>query len=82
MKRNRIPSGATSRLVGTDGTTLFIETPHYRSNLFTNPDLKSNPLWLPDTNQEHLEEVEMRSSKYKNYNFSFASLVNKKEPTN
>ena len=75
MKKNKNNCAANGLLIGTDGSTLNIELPYAKTNLFVNPDLKSNPLWLPETEGEHLRELNKKSTKFKNYEFSFSTLV-------
>ena len=74
MKRTLIPCTAKTNIIGTDGSTLIVDFPYAKLDLFINPDLKSNSLWLPESDVK-LTEIDQKSSKYKAYEFSFESLV-------
>ena len=74
MRKKLIPCKGTTNIIGTDGSTLTVDFPYTKIDLFINPDLKSNSLWLPASDLK-LTEINQKSSKYKAYEFSFESLI-------
>jgi len=76
MKLKKIPSYFT-KVVCTDGSTLNIEFPYVKNNIFLTNDLKNNTAYLsPLLNNDNRGTVQ--KSKQKSLQFDFYSLVNKK----
>jgi hypothetical protein len=66
-------------LIGTDGSTIQTNFVCYKDDFYIKPDVKSNSLWLPKVENAELEGLSNKSSKFKKYEFNFASLVSIKE---
>ena len=79
MKRSNIPFVNKGSIILTDGSTLNIDFLYKKDDLFLNPDLRSNPLWLPESTTNSLESLEHKSNKFKQYEFSFESLLEKEQ---
>jgi hypothetical protein len=75
MKRNKIPYHPKLPLICTDGSTFESNFPYYKDELFINPDIKSNTLWLPAVKDAELKKISNKSSKFINYDFNFESLI-------
>jgi hypothetical protein len=75
MKKNKIPFHPQIALICTDGSTIQTDFVHYKNEFYIKPDIKSNSLWLPELDNAELEGLSSKSSKFKNYEFNFESLV-------
>ena len=77
MKRTNIPYYSKAYAICTDGSTINIRFPYTKSDFYINPDIKSNMIWLPKTDDYQLEGLSTKSKKFENYEFDFESLVKK-----
>lgn len=77
MKKNQLPFYPETSLICTDGSTVKNVFPYSKTDLFLNPDIKSNGLWLPINTDVELDDFSKKSSKFKKYEFDFGSLVKK-----
>lgn len=75
MKKSKIPYYPSTTIICTDGSTLEVNFPYLKNDFYINPDIKSNPIWLPTTTDIELDGLANKSSKFKNYEFDFESLV-------
>jgi hypothetical protein len=66
-------------LIGTDGSTVESNFVSYKDDFYIKPDVKSNTLWLPKVENVELEGLANKSSKFKKYQFNFASLISDKK---
>ena len=75
MKKTNIPYYPETTLICTDGSTIPVTFPYTKQDFYINPDIKSNPIWLPDLQEVELEGISDKSSKFENYAFDFESLI-------
>ena len=75
MKKNKIPFYPQISLICTDGSTIQTNFLYSKDDFYINPDIKSNPLWLPEVKTTELEGLSSKSTKYANYEFNFKSLI-------
>ena len=81
MKRSKIPYYPSTTIICTDGSTLNVDFPYVKNDFYINPDIKSNPIWLPMTTDIELDGLANKSTKFEKYEFNFESLVNSKKDT-
>jgi hypothetical protein len=79
MKRNKIPYYTEINLICTDGSTIKSNFLYDKDDIYLNPDIKSNNLWLPELMNIEVQSLSDKSTKYDNYEFDFESLVDNKE---
>jgi hypothetical protein len=78
MKKTQIPFYPEIDIVCTDGSTIKTTFLYEKTDLYMNPDIKSNPIWLPDTEEIDLDDFSKKSTKFKKYEFDFGDLVSEK----
>ncbi len=77
MKKQKLPFYPQISLICTDGSTLPTTFLYFKDGFYVNPDIKSNPLWLPEIENTELETLSSKSSKFEKYEFNFESLIKK-----
>ena len=77
MKKNKIPFYPKISLICTDGSTTKTNFLYSKNDFYINPDIKSNPLWLPEIENTELDGLHSKSTKFDKFQFSFQSLVKK-----
>ena len=77
MSKNNSIFFTQSTLICTDGSTLKIPFIYPREDITLNPDIKSAIIYLPQDTDIDLEGLGERSTKFKKYDFNFASIINK-----
>jgi hypothetical protein len=72
MKKNKTPFYPQISLICTDGSTIQTNFLQDKDDIYLNPDLKSNALWLPYVEKAGLKVL---SSRLQKYDFNFESLI-------
>jgi len=77
MKYNKIPSYLT-KVVCTDGSTINVDFPYEKSNIFLNNDFNNNPFYISPLLVKD-NRGSNQKTKQKSLQFDFYSLMNKKD---
>lgn len=77
MKKNKLPFYPKIYTICTDGSTINTNYIYKKEDVYLNPDIKSNNIWLPELTDKELENLSDKSSKFENYDFNFESLIKK-----
>ena len=77
MKHNKIPSYST-KIVCSDGSTVEVNFPYEKSNIFLNNDFKNNPAFISPLLSKYSRGYSQKI-KQKSLQFDFYSLMDKKD---
>ena len=76
MKKNSFKNTYKTRIICEDGSTLFLDFPYKKKNIYLTTDLTNNPLYKSSLKMRG-DSIKNQHSKQEAFQFDFHSLINK-----